>query len=99
MKEKIKPEGREPILQTYSSFWDDVEELVRKKVEPHIGKTYTQREWVTWTPERGGNDADWVTVKVTVTRGEFDDAELKIMGEYTHPYTGKKVETVFNPLR
>ena len=99
MKEKIKPEDREPILQTYRSFWDDVEELVRKKVEPLIGKTYPQREWVIWTDASGKPDADWVTVKITVTRGEFDDDGLKIMGEYTHPYTGKKVETAFNPSR
>lgn len=97
MKEKIKPEGREIVLQTYQSFWDDLEELVRQKVAPLVGKTFTQSEWVVWTTSTGRPDADWHTVQVTITHGEYEDDGLKIMGEYTHPYTGKTIKTSFNP--
>lgn len=99
MKEKIKPEGREIVMQAYRSFWNDLEELVRQRVAPLVGKTFTQREWVVWTTASGKHEADWHTVKVTVTHGEYDDNGLKIMGEYTHPYDGRKIETAFNPLR
>lgn len=96
MKEKIKSEGREPVMQVYKSFWDDVQELVRQKVAPLVGKTFTQKEWIVWTTASGKNDANWHLVKITVTGGEFDGEDLKVMGEYTHPYNGKTIETAFN---
>ena len=99
MKEKIQPEGRDLVMQTYQSFWDDFEELVRQKVAPLVGKTFTQREWVVSKNASGRVEADWHTVKVTITHGEYDDNGLKIMGEYTHPDDGRKIETAFNPLR
>ena len=100
MKEKIKPEGRELVMQTFQSFWDDFEELIRQKMAPLIGKTFTQREWIVAKTDSGRVEADWHTVTVTITHGEFDDEDrLKVMGEYTNPYTGKKVETAFNPRR
>lgn len=100
MKEKIKPEGREIMLQAYQSFWDDFEELVRRAVAPLIGKTFTQREWIVAKTASGRVEADWHTVRVTVTHGEVDDDNrLKIMGEYTNPYTGETIKTAFNADR
>lgn len=106
MEEKSKRIGRESLVQVRESFWNEVYELADKKIEPLVGSTFTQREWIIGVAAPGKNNVGWHMVEITVTGADFgnmnydgEELDLMIVGEYIHPYTGEKVKTTFKPRR